>query len=69
MRDIVRIRYVLVNRNEWEDCWPTLRKWLGNVRPAFSVVQAGLLKEGDGARIEVEVTARRTGVGEFAGGI
>lgn len=67
MRDVVRVRYVLVDRNEWSDCWPVLRKWLGNVRPAFSVIQAGLMS--DVTRIEVEVTARRTGVGEFAGGI
>ncbi|RDW62203.1 hypothetical protein BP6252_11636 [Coleophoma cylindrospora] len=61
MSDIVRVRYVLKDGSEWRDCWPVLRKWLGNVRPAFSVIQAGLLDEQ--VRIEIEVTAKRNGVG------
>jgi len=59
MKDIVRIRYVLKDVSEWSDCRRVLRRWLGAVRPATSVMQAILLD--DMVRIEVEVTARKTG--------
>lgn len=67
MADVVRVRYVLKDAKEWRDCWPVLRKWLGGVRPASSVIQAGMVDEV--MRIEVEVTARKTGDKNFAGGI
>jgi len=67
IEDIVRVRYVLRDRADWRDCWPILRKWLGNVRPASSVMQAVLMD--DNMRIEIEVTARKTGMGGYAGGI
>lgn len=42
------------------DCWPLLKQWFGDVRPAATMIQAGLTKEE--MLIEVEVTARkRTG--------
>ena len=59
MKDIVRIRYVLKDISEWSDCRRVLRRWLSAVRPATSVMQAILLD--DKVRIEVEVTARKTG--------
>ncbi|KAH8598276.1 Endoribonuclease L-PSP/chorismate mutase-like protein [Bisporella sp. PMI_857] len=59
MKDIVRIRYILKDASEWRDCRRVLRKWLGSVRPASSVMQAVLLD--DTVRIEIEVTARKTG--------
>jgi len=59
MKDIVRIRYVLKDISEWKDCRRVLRRWLGAVRPASSVQQAIMLD--DMVRIEVEVTARKTG--------
>ncbi|KAL3419729.1 endoribonuclease L-PSP [Phlyctema vagabunda] len=61
MQDIVRVRYVLRDTSEWRDCWPVLRKYLGHIRPASSVMQAGLLEES--MRIEIEVTARKMGLG------
>lgn len=56
--DIVRIRYILPRREDFEVCWPVLRTHLGSVRPAATMIVAGL--SDPRMRIEVEVTARRT---------
>ncbi len=57
INDIVRVTYVLPNRQDFESCWPVLNKWLGNVRPAAMMFEARLLK--DEMKIEVEVTAKK----------
>ena len=56
IEDIVRITYILPNRDDFETCWPVLRKWLGNVRPAATMFEARLLN--DEMKIEIQVTAR-----------
>ncbi|KAB5577869.1 Endoribonuclease L-PSP/chorismate mutase-like protein [Coniochaeta sp. 2T2.1] len=61
MRDVVRVRYILPDRRDFEKTWPVLRKWFGDVRPAATMIQAGLMEEG--MRVEVEVTARKAGRG------
>ena len=58
MADIVRANYILPRREDFEPCWPTLKKYLGNVRPASTMIVAGLADPR--MRIEIEVTARRT---------
>lgn len=57
IRDIVRIRYILPDAAEFEACWPVLRRWLDEVRPAATMLVAGLMDPR--MRIEIEVTARR----------
>ena len=61
--DIVRVRYILPNRADFPKVWPVLQKHLGEVRPAATMIQAGLMEEA--MKIEVEVTALRrdTGIG------
>jgi enamine deaminase RidA (YjgF/YER057c/UK114 family) len=59
--DVVRVRYTLPDRKEFPLCWEVLRKWFGEVRPAATMVQAGLFEEA--MRIEIEVTARMEGGG------
>jgi enamine deaminase RidA (YjgF/YER057c/UK114 family) len=56
LRDVVRVTYVLPNAAEFSQCWPTLRKYLGDVRPAAMMISAGLADPR--MRIEIEVTAR-----------
>jgi enamine deaminase RidA (YjgF/YER057c/UK114 family) len=56
-RDIVRVTYVLPNAAEFPECWPVLRKYFGEVRPAAMMISAGL--SDPRMRIEIEVTARR----------
>ena len=36
LADIVRIHYILPDGNEFQKCWPVLRKYLGAIRPAAS---------------------------------
>lgn len=54
--DIVRVTYILPNRDDFEPCWPVLSKWLGEVRPACTVFEARLLD--DAMKIEIQVTAK-----------
>ena len=55
LRDVVRITYVLPNGTEFEQCWPVLRKYFGEVRPAAMMISAGLADPR--MKIEIEVTA------------
>ena len=58
IRDIVRITYILPNKKDFEPCWPVFAKWLGSVRPAATMFEAGLLSED--MKIEIQVTARKS---------
>jgi 2-iminobutanoate/2-iminopropanoate deaminase len=55
--DIVRVRYIVPKREDFEPCWPVLKRYLGDVRPASTMIQAGLFDPR--MKIEIEVTARR----------
>ena len=57
MADIVRVRYILPDGRDFEPCWPVLKKHFGDVRPAATMIQAGLADPR--MKIEIEVTARR----------
>lgn len=57
LADVVRVNYVLPDRADFPACWPVLKKYLGEVRPAAMMIQAGLLDPR--MKIEIEVTARR----------
>ncbi len=55
MSDVVRVTYVLPDATQFENCWPVLRRYFGEVRPAAMMISAGLLDER--MLIEIEVTA------------
>ncbi|MFE3505848.1 RidA family protein [Kitasatospora sp. NPDC059146] len=55
--DVVRVRYLLPERADFEPCWPVLRRCFGEVRPAATMQVCGLADPR--MRIEIEVTARR----------
>lgn len=57
LADVVRVTYVLPNGSEFEQCWPVLRKYFGQVRPAAMMISAGLADPR--MKIEIEVTALR----------
>ena len=61
LSDVVRVHYILPNAAEFPSCWPVLRKYFGEVRPAATMWSAGLVDPR--MRIEIEVTARRTARG------
>lgn len=53
--DVVRVTYVLPNGAAFAECWPVLRRYFGEVRPAAMMIEAGLADPR--MRIEIEVTA------------
>lgn len=55
LADVVQVTYVLPNGTEFPECWPVLRKYFGEIRPAAMMVSAGLADPR--MRIEIEVTA------------
>jgi enamine deaminase RidA (YjgF/YER057c/UK114 family) len=57
MADVVRVTYVLPNASEFPQCWPVLKKYFGEVRPAAKMISAGLADTR--MKIEIEVTAMR----------
>ena len=57
MQDIVRVLYIIPDAKEFEKCWPVLKKCLGEIRPAATMISAGLADAR--MKIEIEVTAKR----------
>ncbi len=55
LQDVVRVTYVLPQTADFEPCWPVLRKYFGEVRPAALMISAGLADPR--MKIEIEVTA------------
>ncbi|MDH6139850.1 MULTISPECIES: RidA family protein [Kitasatospora] len=58
-RDVVRVRYLLPERADFEPCWPVLREAFGEVKPAATMMVCGLADPR--MKIEIEVYARRRG--------
>jgi len=56
LKDVVRVTYVLPNASEFQQCWPVLRRYFGEIRPACMMISAGLADPR--MKIEIEVTAR-----------
>jgi enamine deaminase RidA (YjgF/YER057c/UK114 family) len=56
LADVVRVTYLLPRAEDFPQCWPVLRQYFGDVRPAATMIQAGLADPR--MRIEIEVTAR-----------
>ncbi len=57
LADVVRVTYVVPNAAEFPQCWPVLRQYFGEIRPAAMMISAGLADPR--MRIEIEVTARK----------
>ena len=58
LKDVVRVTYILPNANEFELCWPVLKKYFGTIKPAATMISAGLVD--DKMKIEIEVTALKS---------
>lgn len=56
LAQIVRIHYIFPNKHDFAPCWPICTKYLGDIRPAATMFEAGLLDEK--MKLEIEVTAR-----------
>jgi enamine deaminase RidA (YjgF/YER057c/UK114 family) len=57
LADVVRVRYLLPERADFEPCWPTLRRAFGDIRPAATMLVCGLADPR--MKFEIEVYARR----------
>lgn len=57
LADTVRVTYILPDGADFAACWPVLRKYFGDVRPAATMISAGLADPR--MKVEIEVTARK----------
>ena len=58
MKEVVRVTYVFPQAEDFEKCWPIMRKYLGDVRPSAMMLTAGL--SDPRMKIEIQVTAYRS---------
>jgi enamine deaminase RidA (YjgF/YER057c/UK114 family) len=58
LTDVVRVTYIVPKPERFPDCWPVLRKYFGAIRPAATMLSAGLADPR--MQIEIEVTARKS---------
>ena len=55
LADIVRLTYIVPQAQEFEKCWPVLKRYFGNIKPAATMLSAGLADSR--MKIEIEATA------------
>lgn len=65
MADVVRVRYILPERDDWPKCWPVTRDVFQDIKPAATMIVAGL--QSPQMKIEIEVTARLPSKASFPG--
>jgi len=53
--EVVRVTYILPDGEEFDKCWPVLKKYFGEIKPAATMFSAGLANEQ--MKIEIEATA------------
>lgn len=58
LKDVVRVRYILPDAGDFAACWPVLRRYFREIRPAATMMEAGLSDRR--MKIEIEVTAKRS---------
>lgn len=58
LSDIVRINYIVPESSEFEKSWPVLRHYLQEIKPAATMISAGLADPR--MKIEIEVTALKS---------
>jgi len=57
LEDVVRVMYILPDAKDFPSCWPVLRQYFGTIRPAATMIAAGLADPK--MKIEIKVTALR----------
>ncbi|WP_428484059.1 RidA family protein [Rhodopila sp.] len=57
--DVVRVRYLLPSAADFPACRPVLKRYFEDIRPAATMMAVGLADPR--MKIEIEVTARRSG--------
>ncbi len=54
--DVVRVNYIVPNKDDWPECWPITSKAFAKAMPAATMICAEL--QNPEMKIEIEVTAR-----------
>lgn len=54
--DVLRVHYILADRDDWPACWPVIRDIFQDIGPTSTMFVAGL--QDPRMKIEIEVTAR-----------
>ena len=67
MADVVRVHYILPSVADFPRCWPALRRAFGEIRPAATMIEAGL--SDPRMKIEIEVTAMKSGLRSWVLGL
>ena len=57
LADVVRTNYILPNGADFPACWPVLKKYFGDTRPASTMIIASLIDPR--MKIEIEVTGKK----------
>lgn len=57
LSEVVRVLYIVPEAAEFPKCWPVLRRYFGDIRPAATMISAGLADRR--MKIEIQVTALR----------
>ena len=57
LEHVVRVHYILPKAEEFQACWPVLRKFFGEIRPAATMLVAALVDPR--MKIEIEVTGKK----------
>lgn len=55
LMDVVRVNYIVPVAEDFEKCWPVLKRHFGEIKPAATMISAGLADKK--MKIEIEVTA------------
>lgn len=56
LEDVVRVNYIVPVAADFPQSWPVLKKYLGEIKPAATMISAGLADAR--MQIEIEVTAK-----------
>lgn len=56
LEDVVRVNYIVPVAADFPQSWPVLKKYLGDIKPAATMISAGLADVR--MQIEIEVTAK-----------
>ena len=59
LADVVRVHYILPRAEDFPPCFPVLKKYFGAIRPAATMLVAGLADPR--MKIEIEVTGKKRG--------
>ena len=55
LKDVVRVQYLVPNPDDFEKCWPVIKKYFGEILPACTAFCPQLTSKK--IKIEIEVTA------------